>query len=536
MKQYLTRFSVLAVLIASFAFISGCKDTIPDPGFVDFGQIRIMNFMKCTPIKIDIIPDGTTDTTHYTPTALTYAMSTPYINNLPTNREAGRKYNLYAYGTDGTTIIATTSIVLKPGDKKSWLIYDNQRIPDQSSKVQDDNPPAGGNPGQAYFRFINTLPDYEPDGLALRIGDAIHGKEITRGSEVFMRFKDVSDYAGIDTALDTTLTFFVVKKDGTVLARLAGVSLEAGTYQTITFAGYGPNDGHDCYRKDNQGDRLIDDTLRLRVLDDNTSGNDLIGVQNTLRFNIVNALLPPISGSALPNPYPQGVSFIINNNTSYDFKNVQLYQGVPTYDASFSADAVQNVAPRSIPLTGVVYVKAVKAGGEAPGSLDQLLFRFYANSQVIKSDQLMSIVVFDSVQKNLATAAAPYDSSKGVMTLPIPDQSVDGNAVVVVAAASSGAYRTTGTVSFSVDRQGQSAFTKVKQSKTYEVETFPVDGNTDVTYEGTVKVGTNAPENIQPITFKPQPGGIYEVLVVGRYHDPNNNTPRFIVIRTNPIK
>ena len=189
--------------------------------------------------------------------------------------------------------------------------------------------------------------------------------------------------------------------------------------------------------------------------------------------------------------------------------------------------------PKAIPYTGA-YVKVVKATGKAPSGNDPVLMKFFANTSVITSDQLVSIVVFDAVLKP-NTKAAPYDSANGVATFVIPDAPDPNNAIVLVGGASWQPYKTPGTPSWTIVRtiDGQDkTLTKVKKEKQFETEVIPTEN--DVTYKGTIKVGTTVTYDIPPFTFRPEKGAIYEVLVVGKINDPNGNVPRFIVIRTNP--
>ncbi|HET9136920.1 MAG TPA: hypothetical protein VFO76_09800, partial [Candidatus Kapabacteria bacterium] len=467
------------------------------------------------------------------PTSLTFAVSTPYVNNLPTGRGAGQKY-LFIARTDDGHAIASATITLMPGDKWTWAIFDVNNVPDKDYVLKKDNPPANAqNPSKAYFRFFNTLPQYQ--AMRMRIGDALHGEEITLNGNHDIEFMKFSDYYAIDTLTDTTVTFFVLDNSDNVVARIAGVSLEAGSYRTITFNGYGP-ENKACRKPDPITNQLTnEDTLRIHIYDDNSGGNDQLPVPTTLRFNIINAMIPADPALNLTNPYSDGtgVSYIINNNTSYDFKNVKMYQGVPTYDGSFNPDSVQNVYPKAVPYTGA-YVKVVKATGAQPSGNDPLLMRFFANTSIIASDQLYSIVVFDAVQKP-NTKAAPYDSAAGVATFNIPDAPIDGKAIILVGSAALAYKKSTGAWTLSRDNstEGTKTFSAIKKEKQSMLDTVSAD--VDVTFKGSIKYGTDV-ITLPEFTFRPKAGGIYEVLGVGRSYDPLGNTPRFIVIRTNPIK
>ncbi len=527
-KSYL----IAVLLLAGFAsLLSSCKDTAPDPSYVDFGLIRIMEFVQCDPIQIDLITDGTTDTVHLTPTAMTYGVATPYVNNLPTARGAGQKYHLVARLAGPKTVIAEDNVTLFPGDKYTWVIFNNDKHdggPNPKLLVRD-NPATATDNSYSYFRFMNT----NADEMIVKINDPISGDALG-GAIAGM---NIGNYIGLKTKTDTTVTFFVVRtSDGAVMGRLAGVSLGPGEYHTITWGGQLDSD---CRKTDINGDHVLDDTLRVHLYDDNTSGTDLLPVQQTLRFNVVNALVPPAFPTPLlvnyMDPNSPGMAIVINNNTVYDFQGLKAFQAAPGYQDG--GTGIWNAYPKSLPLNSLTYFKTVRPIGQNPSSGDSILFRFYANSQVIVSDQLMSVVIYDTVKKFNASQAIPYDSAAGVTTIMIPDEPQPNNAIIVLANTTPAPYKGTSVTGQKFYVNG-TLIPSIKASSLKNsaiIRDIPADGSpTTVTGSWSFKLsGNDTPVDIST-TFTPEKGGIYEVLAVGRGNDPNGYTPHFMVIRTNP--
>ncbi|HYM21521.1 MAG TPA: hypothetical protein VEW28_11040 [Candidatus Kapabacteria bacterium] len=546
MMKYSARFLSLcltALAVFGVMVLSSCKDNAPDPGYVNYAQFRAMEFVQQTPIQVFMYrADNIADTEFVTQTALTYGVSTVYQNNIPTARGAGQLYHCVAIvaGTSNPAIVvATTDVTLFPGDKQTWVIYDKDPSSGQyPSAVLNDNTPSGNSNTLAYFRFINTTPPSSPNlqNIHLMVGDPWHGLEITPTGGV--PFKAVTSYKGLPVAKDTTVTFYVTDNTSPVpviLGRLAGIALQGGTYHTVTWGGQLDQNSR---KIDNNGNHVLDDTVRIHLFDDNQLGNDQLPVPQTLRFNFVNALMPSTIHSPAFVDYTLAatqMSLVINNNTVYDAQGLAPFS---TYAAPYNvtSDGVLQVVPKTVPLTGLVYVKCVKAygAGQNPSPSDSILFRFYANSQLIKSDQLYSLVVFDTVKKQNPTAAAPYDSSAGVTTIPIPDQPEPGAGAIIVVANTVSSYKATGTsvtaANASISVNG-TTLTKVVAPKTFDKSIQPVG---PVTIAGSLN---NKTETVPSVTFNAVAGGIYEVLLVGDRGRPDGNyKPHFMVILTNPIQ
>ena len=234
MKMYSNRafYALAAILLLTVgSMVSGCKDTAPDPGYVDFASARVMYFGKCTPMQIFYYPAGTKDTVLLTPSPLTYGVSTPYVTNFPTGRGAGQTYHFIAKQAGTQNVFAETDITMKPGDKQSWIIFDKGASATYAHKVISDNAPAGTSAQNAYFRFLNSSEDHP--SLMIRVGDPLNGSILAD----LTAYKELSPYTPIPTRADTTVTFFVTDPSGVILARLAGISLAGGSFHTISWGG-----------------------------------------------------------------------------------------------------------------------------------------------------------------------------------------------------------------------------------------------------------------------------------------------------------
>lgn len=534
------QFSLLALVAGAFV-INGCKDTVTDPGYTPLAEIRFADFHQVQPIQIYMYPQTATsaDSGSKTPTPMTYGIVTPYFNNLPTNRSSGEIYHLVAIKAGSKTqatpqgvIVASTDITLMPGDKKTWLITGNDGVYDPT--IIDDNHPTTNDTTHAFFRFLNVSPTSDfPGGLTLMVGDPINGIVLAKAQP----YKTVSAYQPIplefvgNSAVDTSVTFYVVNPaNGVVISRLAGWGLEAGSYHTLTWGGATVR-----IPDPTTGNLTLNDTARIRVLDDDQLGTDLTPTPPlTFRFNIINALLPPSHAGPLLIDYTAtgGLNIVINNNTSYDYKGVIPFQPLP-YWGNITGDGVFNSVPTTVPLVDKIYIKMVKpfAGAKNPSVLDSVLFQFYAGSprSSIVSDQIYSVVVFDTVKKNNPKASAPFDSAAGTLTIPIPDVPIPGSAKIVLGnmLAPAKAGNTPNIGVFTIDAD---TITKVKAPKSFDATIVKPAGQAI-----TLKASVNKNANVYTFTFTPQDGAIYEALLVGKQDHPNSAyQPRFMVIRVNP--
>ncbi len=528
----------LFILAVGMVVINGCKDTATDPGYIPLAEIRFANFHQVQPIQIFMYPESATpaDSATLTPTAMTYGLVTPYLNNLSTNRATGKKYHLVALEPDTKVVVADDYVTLMPGDKKTWLISGNGGTASVDHTLIEDNPPSGGQPNLAYFRFVNVTPDHTP--LNLVVGDPLKGMVLASN----IAYKGVSQYVGIPTANDTSITLYVTDpSNNNVLGRLAGVGLGAGTYRTITWG------GADARIPDpTTGLLTLNDTVRIRIFDDDPGTDITVTPPLTFRFNFINALLPPniaVNKVLIDYSLTGGLNLVINNNTSYDYTGLMPFSLAPPSPSAFppaQADngaLVYNQIPATIPMVDVLYFKLVKPfnGAKNPSSLDTNLFRLYANKNIIKSDQLYTILVYDTVKKNDSKATnnnAPYDSAAGTMTVPIPDVPVAGSARIILGYALAGPNKPLPATSnnnaiFSVNGVVD---TKIKNVKAFDSSITVSVGHVDLE----AKVSTDTDVHFG---FNAEDGAIYEAFLVGQRgrHD-GLYDPKFIVVRVNPVR
>ncbi len=534
------QFSLLALVIGAF-MINGCKDTATDPGYVALAEIRFANYHQVQPIQIYMYPQKATsaDSGSKTPTAMTYGKVTPYFNNLPTNRTTGQNYHLVAKIGGTNTIIAEETVTLFPDDKRTWLISGNDGKYD--SKIIDDKHPTANDTTHAFFRFLNVDPNNEPGGLSLMIGDPYSGTPLA----TLQHYQTASAYQPIPIQytkgnpplpIDTSVTFYVVNSAGVVLSRLSGVGLSAGSYHTLTWGGATVR-----IPDPTTGKNVLDDTVRIRILDDDQLGTDqTLTAPLTFRYNIINALVVPVGmvGKSLDYTTYGGLNIVINNNTAYDYQGIQPFNPVP-YHGNITGDGVFSSVPATIPLVDVIYVKMVKPfpGAKAPSVLDTNLFRLYAQHPIIKSDQIYSVVVYDTARPykvNAADNTPPYDSAGGSITVPVPDVPVAGNARIVLLYALafpySGSKTSNNPAKFTYDiGAGPILVPKVKSVRNFDSTITVPAGN--VTLEATVL------ETDVKTSFNAESGAIYEAVFVGQRGRPDPNDaykPRFIIVRVNP--
>ncbi|MDP4220351.1 MAG: hypothetical protein Q8896_07930, partial [Bacteroidota bacterium] len=514
-----------------------------DPTYVALAEIRFADYHQVEPIQIYMYPQNATaaDSGSKTPTAMTYGLVTPYFNDLPTNRTSGMTYHLVAMKAGTRTVVADGSVTLMPGDKKTWLISGDGGTFDAT--IINDNPPANQDQNLAYFRFLNVDPDHEPQGLTIMVGDPLNGMHLADAQH----YKTASDYKGIHVsftattppvAIDTSITFYVVDpSNGAVLSRLSGVGLAAGTYHTLTWGGATVRIPDPI-----TGNLTGNDTVRIRILDDDPGTDITLTPPLTFKYNIVNALIPPSYPNANFIDYSStGLNIILNNNTTYDYQGVMPFTVVPSPIASTpNADgAIFNSVPATATLVDVMYYKLVKpfAQGKNPSALDTILFRFYAGSprSSIKSDAMYTIVVFDSTKNRSPKTtdpdySAPYDSSGGTLTVPIPDVPVAGAARIVIGNMLAN-LRTGASTNKGKFYVHDSLITKVTVFKSYD-SSIVVPAGMSVTIKATI--GTDPDYTY---TFTPEAGGIYEAFLVGKRDHPNPAYhARFIVARVNPIQ
>lgn len=550
MKNRLLSLFALCAILLSGAFFTGCEDTATIPEATFFGQIRVMNFAVCAGIEsydVYLYPENAAADTIAKALGLGYGISTPYITNLGTNKGAGQNYKLIVRpaGNKSKDLISTT-VTMKPNDKWSFVILSEAGDGIPEFKLINDNPtsPTVGN--MAYFRFMNTMPGAFPGDITIRIDDPLNGTPLTPNP---VSYKNISEYQGIQTATDKTVTFYAVARindKDSVLGRLAGVSLEGGSYITMTWGG-------NCkYREQEAGVLVRDDSSRIRLFGDSGVGNDItVPVPSTMRINFVNALVNPNVPEGDPrftHLHYQHLGVVIDNDTRYNFPSMSPFSVGPAPIADRTRDLGNGSMyyennPISFPLNDAVNVKGFKMDPAQPDVRGQLLFDYRAGVRSeIKSDMLTTFVVNDSIRyaKKLSAnkqdttyPVTPLDSAKGQFVVAVPDVPDANNPTIVLVNALAPGYKsspTVTTVKFYLN-DAQVPFSGTWTPEKYKTVAQPTPPGTF-----TVKATLNStPVEEFSTTFTAEAGGIYEVLFVGeRNHTNSAYQPRFIVLRVNP--
>ena len=545
MKNRLVSLFALCAILLSGAFFTGCEDTATIPEATFFGQIRIMNFAVCASSRsydVYLYPENAPVDTTAIALGLAYGISTPYITNLGTNKGAGQNYILKVRPAgDKSKDLISTTVMVKPNDKWSFVVFSEVGDGIPEFKLINDNPTTPTDANQAYFRFINTMPGDDPGPIMIRINDPVNGQQLTVNP---INYKDISDYEGFKTATDTTLTFYALKNDGTVLGRLAGVSLEGGSYITMTWGGNCPK----SYRPQEVGSLVRDASNRIRLFGDSDLGNDItIPVPQTMRINYVNALVNISLSESDPRfagLFYQQLGVVIDNDTRYNFPNMTPFSVGPapvkSQDLGNGSMYFENY-PIAFPLNDAVNVKGFKMDPAEPSVRGVMLFDYRAGPREdIKSDMLTTLVVHDTIRfskkisadkKDTSYVIAPLDSARYQFAMEVPDVPNASKAKLVLANALSPGYKSSATVTnikyYLNDNQvPRTGVWPVKKYQTEEMD------------PGTISV--KATLNTTPVeevstSFSAEAGGIYEVLLVGCRNHPNSAyRPRFIILRANP--
>lgn len=546
MKNRLVSLFTLCAILLSGAFFTSCEDTatIPDPSF--FGQVRVMNFAVCASAEsydVYLYPENGTADTIAKALGLAYGISTPYITNLGTNKGTGQNYKLIVRAAGAKTgDLINTTIAMKPNDKWSFVILSEGPDTKPEFKLIDDNSTISTSGDSAYFRFINTMPGGDPGQIIIRVDDPISGQNLTPAP---VDYKNISNYLGFKTETDKTLTFYAIKaSDNTVLGRLAGVSLEGGSYTTMTWGG-------NCrYRQQEEGILVRDDSNRIRLFGDTGIGNDLtVPVPSTMRINFVNAM---VNNPNLPETDPRYATFhydhlgvVIDNDTRYNFPNLAPFNVGPapisgrTQDLGNGSMYYEN-KPIAFPLNDAVNVKGFKMDPAQPNVRGTLLFDYRAGERsLIKSDMITTLVAHDSIRllrkitgKDTSYSVVPFDSARYQFVVPVPDvPKSDSATIVLVNALAPGAKLpvTTANIKYYLNDE-QVTFTGNWSIKKFKTE-HKAPGS--ITIKATLN--TTPVEEFTTTYSSFEAGGIYEVFFVGsRNHVNPNMRPRFVILRVNP--
>jgi len=545
MKNRLVSLFALCAILLSGAFFSGCEDTATIPAPTFFGQIRIMNFSVCASARsydVYLYPEnGPVDTIAIAP-GLAYGISTSYITNLATNKGAGQMYILKVRPAgDKSKDLISTTIMINQNDKWSFVIFSEVGEGKPEFKLINDKPTPPTEANKAYFRFMNTMPGGDPGPIMIRIDDPLSGEKLTTDP---INYKDISNYVGFKTATDSTLTFYAVKEDGTVLGRLAGVALEGGSYQTLTWAG-------NCapsYRTQPDGTLVRDDSNRIRRFVDSEDGNDAtIPVPQTMRINFVNAV---VNGPNMAESDPRYAALhydqlgvVIDNDTRFNFPSMTPFSvgPAPTFTEGLpNGSTYYENRPIAFPLNDAVNVKGFKIDPAKPTERGPLLFDYRAGERInIMSDMITTFIAHDSVRyskkvsgKDTTYSYVPFDSTRYQFVVPMPDVPSSSEAtLVLVNALAPGAKLpvTTANIKYYLDD------VQVPYQGNWSIKKYKTVPHAPGTIAIKATLNTTPVEEVTTTCDKFEAGGIYEIILVGsRNHANPNMRPRFVILRVNP--
>lgn len=518
-------FSIAAV--AGVVALSGCQSDPVSLTVRDFASIRVLNFlqsdmstgMPSVPIDVYINRNGETPDTLATANNLSFGQASVYENNL-TADAGGTSYDLtvrYTHSKSGSLITKTVTVL--PGHRYSYVIFSTPNAPNQPTQifVEDADVPADTN--HTYVRFLNVQSDANggPNPLTLRINDPVFGEVVGDG----ITFMNKSNYLALTTKNDSAYTLFVTPQgSSTILARLGFQSFAPGTYHTVVYAG----DPLRVAPYDTTGNPA--DSLRIRVYDDNTAGNDeTFPIPLTFRYNIVNGLVPTVV------PYDK-IGFLVNNEGVPEFNNftfpaVPQFGTAPAY--STTSDGVLQTPYANSILTDAIDLKAFVV--DASGNKGQQIFDIHAqrkilNNYTITSDMPVSIIINDTVNNKGVADSAKVKQ----IVVPLPDQAYpDSIRFVIINGISreKGVATTKLYAKFSINGAPEPVLSSGSGAAPGRYDTYdiPATSNQQVTISTDIPNGSNSPS----MTFNAVPGAIYEVVLLGL-----KDNAHLTIIRLNP--
>jgi hypothetical protein len=551
-SQSSQRIFFFAAILAVVGLMNGCKTQVTDPLPTDFAQIRAINFATCsTPFDIYIEQDGGTVDTLPAIQNLQFGLAAVYSNNL-TAVPAGTLYHVYLHHVNNRqSVLSHADITVRPGEKWGVAIYYDAATQTYPMDVIHDpnNGQGSGVNDKVYVRFLNADASYP--NLNVYINDNQNGDVLVPNPGE--PFRGMTDYVQLGFKTDTSYTFFIVDpaNNNNVVARLAGVSFDPGSYHTISYA------GDPCQESKSPAGNPID-SLRVHIYDDNYGGNDVTTpIVQTLRYNFINALVPDPNVDQSKIRYYTQLGIVINNDGNITFPNLTPFSVAPdqsstpwgqkdggqTYVDAAGA-TIYPILFTATQLTQAVDVKGFRTDNVGAGGRGQLLFDYRAGKRAdIVSDIPTSFFVMDTCAPLSVTVV---DSSQAAyldeVAVPIPDNAPAGQAILVFVNALSKANSAVSTVnqaSFNINNSPVTLFQK-KPIAAYDNKEAPIpaDGSTQYKIDAILAKGTKAPflnQEDYSVTFAPKPGKIYEIVLAGQRQNLNNYGPRILIIETNPV-
>lgn len=530
--RFYSRIAALFLVLATSAFsLSGCVNELV-PIDVEltpkFGAIRVLHFAECQPpvdafIYLDAV--GPTDTS--ISRAVGYSVASVYSNNLvPGN------YRVMITHLNRPGELASIVVPLASGQNKTVIIWDKEpggSFDPELDTHEDKNLNQPLDPSKAYIRFINTKPGTK---LSLKINNPL---EAVKPELADVEYKMLKSYVGLNHALDTAYTLYVTDNtngEDRIIARLANAAFSPGSTYTVTYAG---NEGSCRDTTTAKGD-----TLRIRYFDDNEQGAEqTLPIPQSLRFNLVNAVVPPDPKYGQTHPdfiqrtYKNALSFTINNEKPYMFPNLP-FGGVSNQvgtDGNVKLSTFENIRA-----TDAVLVSAFNEEGDSASNKNfnaQMVGSLMMNRDLVKSDIPFSIIVLDTIRGDSVLKKPVIDKYR-VFPVTLPDEpDMDSAHVVLVQALSNTPKNPAGPRSAKLRINGVA-------TKQFNISRpAPFADNSGKVKPGQVTVTadigtTSVLESVEPLTFTAEAGGIYEVILMGVYKHASH-PPRLVVIRTNPV-
>jgi Domain of unknown function (DUF4397) len=546
MNRINSPFSLLAVFFVASLSMSGCKAPTVPYQISQFSTLRIMNFApfygsNCSPTApMDAFwyPVGQARQTQASAYNILYGDASVYTNLI----QSGNYNILVTPHLIPTTTDVQTTVTLAPNQKYSLVITRAQSGQFNSEFIQD----GVSNPAQnlAYVRFMNLQP--ATGSLTVRVNDPVSGDIINPISD---SFGQVSTYVPLQTAMDTSYTFFLTNSSNQIITRLGYQTFTGGNCYTLVYAG----DPCQTLAKNN-GDSTISsvDTLRLRAFDDNSGGNDLTNpIVPSFRFNIVNDIIP-LSPYDQNNPSDSTIGFLVNAEGFQEFNNytipaVHVYQGGGVNTAAMVNGAYE-VNYQSLQVPNPMNVQ-----GFVPSTSLQL---FYAKSlsesalvgatAAANYNKPFTFLFYDTVSAKDTALSSQLASSSHYALLPVPDTS-DPNSVIIEfisGIVQEGQNKSTANYSlFYVTPTGGSVVqapsnaSKGRATGNSQILSIPLAAGTSSVFGVTDSIGEGGSgANVRVFgntsSFTAQAGGIYEIVSMGTKVDPhllimqvNGNTP-----------
>jgi hypothetical protein len=551
--------ALLAVMIvASTMLLSSCQPPTVGYQAQGFATIRVMNFAGfCTsPLDIYWDPAGQTPEAQAKLYGLNFGAAGVYATGIVTG-PAGMTYHLFAKRTRDTTptTLIHRDVNFQPGVKYTWIISSPKSTEFVDTLIEDATATQGDPKKEAFIRFANEMPN--SPNLALYVNDPTPGVGVRLSDTTGDGYRGVDRYFALPAAADVGYAYFVINaKTNGIVARLVNQTPVAGQYYTLVYSG-------DLCRTplQNPGDTTTDraDTIRLRTFDDNGAGNDLtLPVPISMRYNVINGVVdaPFKYGDIVNDSRDNQLGFVFNTFTLPRKHNFSMDPVLPFHAGGLLVtaaaatqqgdDSVYNVFYQNADLPNPLDIRTYATDGISDSTTHQLFDNPQGatlNSKVkLTSDNSYTFMWAD-------TASVPGKTNKAFngTIIPIPDVSY-ANAIrlvlipgiIAVKGPKSGVFYSSffytdsaGTTLPSASLNKKSLLTGKNSGSAFGQ--FDTSIVIRTTIPRPITISTKIGEAIPPSltgpteTFIAEPGGIYEVALLGK-----RENPHLLIMRVNP--